>query len=150
MGCYNDTVIVINTQTKQLEDRVAKLVTIRGGKILLLREYGKDAYGLPGGRVEEHETVEAGLIREIREELTCAPINYRLFSEVSIPGWNQGEIYHFVYFVGELEGEIKPNSEIESHAWVSKADIINLAIKLHPHVVKTKILEDLIAKGIIN
>ena len=142
-------VILRNNSSKLLEDQVAKMITVRNGKILLLKEYGKDVYGLPGGKVEKNETVEDGLVRETREELTCTPTNYQLFNEVSIPGWNQGESYHFVYFIGELEGNIKPSSEIESLIWLSRKDIEEKSVRFHPHVLKTQILENLIAREII-
>lgn len=147
---YTSEIFMHNSQTKSLKSRAVKFVTIRDGKVLMVKEFGKDVYGLPGGRVEENETVEDGLIRELTEELCCVPIDFQLFSEITIPGRNQGETYHFMFFLGKLKGKVKPSSEIESFVWIDKADIDNIVVKLHPHIAETKIMEDLIAKGLIN
>lgn len=48
----------------------AGVIIIRDGKILLLhrRKYGRRYYLVPGGGVEEGETVEEAAVREAREE----------------------------------------------------------------------------------
>lgn len=132
------------------ETQVAKLIFIQNSKVLLLKEWGRDVYGLPGGKVEDGETAGEGLVREVREELGCKPANQRVFSEISIPGWNEGEIYHFIYFIGDIEGTINVGSEIECFEWVGKKDHENGLIKLHPHMIKTGFLENLIDKGLVS
>jgi ADP-ribose pyrophosphatase YjhB (NUDIX family) len=47
---------------------VKALITDDAGRLLLVKE-GKDEWGIPGGGIDHGETVEAGLRREIREEL---------------------------------------------------------------------------------
>ncbi|MBP9780100.1 NUDIX domain-containing protein [Candidatus Gracilibacteria bacterium] len=42
-------------------------VIIQDGKILLIPQHG-DGYGLPGGRIELGESIEAALVREVKEE----------------------------------------------------------------------------------
>lgn len=132
------------------ETQVANLILIRDGKVLVLKEQGKDVYSLPGGEVEQGETIEEGLAREVREELDCKVANPRFFNETRIPGWNKGEVYRSTYFVGDIEGQFVVSGEMESFAWVGKEDLENQTIKLHPHTMRTKIMEDLIVKGLVN
>ncbi len=50
----------------------AGLLVIRTRKLLLAFSNNKQCYYLPGGKIDEHETPEAALCREIAEELNCA------------------------------------------------------------------------------
>jgi 8-oxo-dGTP diphosphatase len=66
--------------------RVVAAVLCRGGKILLARRLpGKSMGGMwefPGGKVEDGETLEAALAREMREELGLAVlVGPRLMSQ---------------------------------------------------------------------
>lgn len=133
-----------------METRVSKLILIKNGKVLLVKEIEKDKYSLPGGRVEENETAEGGLIREIKEELGCRPLNYKIYKETSISGWNEGEIYHFIYFIGDLEGDLKCSSEVEKLVWADKNLLKNGSITLHPHMIKTSIIMDLVDNNLVN
>jgi len=49
-------------------------------RLVLTKMKKKDLeyYVLPGGRVEDKETLEQGLIRELQEELGIKPIRFRL------------------------------------------------------------------------
>lgn len=49
----------------------AGLLVIRNRKLLLAFSNNKQCYYLPGGKINEHETPEAALCREIAEELNC-------------------------------------------------------------------------------
>jgi 8-oxo-dGTP diphosphatase len=56
---------------------VVGIVTDTEGRVLLLRHrfWNGRAWGLPGGHLHRHETIEAALVREVREEtdLTISP-----------------------------------------------------------------------------
>ena len=44
-------------------------IIVHEGKLLVMRDYGIGHYYLPGGRVQLHETTDAAILREMREEL---------------------------------------------------------------------------------
>lgn len=79
-------------------------VLIRDGKILVQREKNGDEYALPGGHVKIGETLEAGLVRELREEIgVSAECARMLWSEECFWKWS-GRQAHTVtfYFLVEL------------------------------------------------
>lgn len=46
-------------------------VILKGNSILLMHRIDKDWYEVPGGKIEEGETLEQAAIRELSEELLC-------------------------------------------------------------------------------
>ena len=104
---------------------VTAAVLWRDGKILLAKRPSKGLLGgmweFPGGKIEKHETLEACLVREIREELGAEIQVGELF------GVYQHAYTHFRItlhaFLCELTtGEPKPIEAAEL-AWVSLVDL---------------------------
>jgi len=59
-------------QEVHFDGKVAqKAVIVRDGKVLIMRDVReeKEIWEIPGGRLNEGEEVQAGLMREIKEEL---------------------------------------------------------------------------------
>lgn len=81
----------------------AGVIIIRDGRILLLqrRKYGLFYYLVPGGGVEEGETVEEAAVREAREETGL---------QVTLAGkvgeLRQGEQLEHYYLAGDFAGEL--------------------------------------------
>jgi 8-oxo-dGTP pyrophosphatase MutT (NUDIX family) len=86
-------------------------------RLVLTKMKKKDLeyYVLPGGRVEDKETLEQGLIRELQEELGIKPIRFRLvyLRELNITGHGRG--IEFYFFVEEYSGEIKKGFDPENN-----------------------------------
>lgn len=53
---------------KNLPVTAKAVLTVRGGRVLLLRKTGSSIFDLPGGRIERNESMYRGLRREIWEE----------------------------------------------------------------------------------
>jgi len=55
---------------------VAAVVTDRQNRVLVIKRHDNGAWQLPGGVLELSETIEAGVIREVREEtgVTIRPV----------------------------------------------------------------------------
>jgi len=96
------------------------------GKVLCVRTKGKDKYFIPGGKMEPGETRKAGLIREVREELSIDlipdTISHR-FSVVDVAyGLEDTELEMHCYSA-DFAGRIVPGAEIEAIKWVDTLQI---------------------------
>lgn len=97
--------VTFQTKEGRLNYRACAVI-LQGDAILAMRDERSPYYYLPGGRVRLHETAEAAVLREIREELGVD-------AEIVRPLWmNQsfftedvsGERYHelCVYFLTDI------------------------------------------------
>jgi ADP-ribose pyrophosphatase YjhB (NUDIX family) len=103
---------------------VGALVTNPEGLVLIVRT-GKwrGTWGVPGGKVEWGETLEAALLREFREEvgLELEQVRFALLQE-AVDDAQFHQSAHFVlinYFAFSHDSVITPNHEIEEWAWVT-------------------------------
>ena len=72
-------------------------VFIRDNKILVQRERNGSEYALPGGHVKIGETLEEGLIREYKEEVSADISCVRmLWSEECFWEWNGKKAHNFI------------------------------------------------------
>ena len=103
---------------------VGALVVNPQGHVLIVRT-GKwrGTWGVPGGKVEWGETLEAALLREFREEvgLELEQVRFALLQE-AVDDAQFHRSAHFVlinYFAFSQDSAITPNHEIEEWAWVT-------------------------------
>jgi ADP-ribose pyrophosphatase YjhB (NUDIX family) len=82
-------------------------VLIEGDKILLLHQDTDSGRGwsLPGGKVEEGETLEAALVREMREETGLTVSVGRLLYVCDSFG-DRGHVVHITFDVNRVGGEL--------------------------------------------
>ncbi|HUW64933.1 MAG TPA: (deoxy)nucleoside triphosphate pyrophosphohydrolase [Spirochaetia bacterium] len=94
---------------KQTAKRVTAAVLIDGGRVLIAkRKTGQHLAGFwefPGGKVEDGETPEEGLARELKEELGIVIKVDALFGE-SVYHYEQGTIELLGYWATWEDGEI--------------------------------------------
>jgi ADP-ribose pyrophosphatase YjhB (NUDIX family) len=132
-----------------MNKRVAAVI-IKGKKILLMYRIknGREYFVFPGGGVEENESLETALIREIKEEFNIDVKIEKLLFRIE----NQGreEFYFLVKeFVGipEISGEEKERMNENNQyapAWLNLEEVIKLP-NLYPEEAKQKV-EELIKK----
>ncbi len=110
--------------TKHADIHKAAGVIIENRKLLVSREQGKDFFVAPGGKLDEGETAQTALIRELYEEegivvkpedLTPMDIFYAIAKGKED---QQTTLRMDVYVVGAYEGEITPSGDVEENRWV--------------------------------
>ncbi|TRV78596.1 NUDIX domain-containing protein [Streptomyces sp. 130] len=98
-------------------------ISCEGGRLLVVRTKGRDAFYLPGGKLEPGESPEEALVREVREELGLKLQSSTLvhFGTVSAPAHAQpGVQLSMRCFTGEADGVPQVGGEIAEMGWVSK------------------------------
>ncbi len=131
----------------ETKTRIAGII-IKDGKMLMLKGRGYLELWTPGGKVEENETDEECLKRELKEEIGVELLSAKFFKEYQNPGFyhpDQKKIER-VYIV-EVKGEPKPDAEIESIIWFTKNDFES---KKFPMITNTQhaLIPDLIKSNI--
>jgi 8-oxo-dGTP diphosphatase len=105
-------------------------VVVRDGRVLLVRRGKPPLYGrwlVPGGTVELGETLEAALVRELREEtgLEVEPLEVlSVLDRIERDG--PEVVYHYVivdYLCRSESGEATAGSDALEVVWVGKAEL---------------------------
>lgn len=107
--------------------------------LLIKRAYApyQHLWTLPGGRLEEGETIEQCAIREIREEIA---VTIRNPKPVLVQELGREGAYRLAVFVtSDFSGRIVPSHEISDHKWVDPDAIIAMRT--------TSRLDDVLAKA---
>jgi 8-oxo-dGTP diphosphatase len=117
------------------------MVLIEDNKVLLIRraaEPFKGEWAIPGGRIEDDETAEECLRREMKEEtgLEVEPIRFTgLYSD---PGRDPRKVIAACYLVKRSGGALQAGDDAGEAAWFPLDNLPNLAAD------HKKILEDAI------
>ena len=92
-------------------------------KLLLAKSKKNTAYYMPGGKVNEGESNIQALVREIGEELSVnlkpETVLFHGVFEAQAHGKPEGTRVRMTCYVGEHEGVIKANNEIEKLEYFS-------------------------------
>ncbi len=73
-----------------------------------------------GGTLENEESPEECIRREVKEELNCSIDDLKLFKVYII---NSDNRYVLIVYKGKLIGEVEANREIEQVKWVTRNEI---------------------------
>ncbi len=118
----------------------AAVITDEGGRLLLVRKAGTQAFMQPGGKIEAGEAPIAALVRELREELglSLADGGARFLGVFSAPAANEpGRTVEAALFQVRADGPAAPASEIAEMAWVDprRCGRLDLAPLTREHVL---------------
>lgn len=106
-------------------------IIIRDRKLLVTRTRGKGFFVAPGGKIEEGETPEQALCRELHEELgiTVREEHLEPFGTFTAPAAGQEDrmLHMDVFAVTAYEGDIAPSHEVEEIRWV-ESDISGITL----------------------
>lgn len=113
-------------------------ILIKDKKILLIKrskDPGKGLWAIPGGRIEQDETAEQCLIREMKEETGLSVEPIQLLGLYSDPNRDPRAIIAAVYTVKQVGGQLKPGDDAGEVVWVSLDELPNLAFD-HNKIVR--------------
>ena len=114
---------------------VKAIITDKEGKILLIKrseKYGclKDAWDIPGGRIDFGEEPVEGLKREIKEETGLALKEVKKILDVSTVYKDESKhIIRITYLCEVEESSITLSSEHTEQAWFNPEQLRNLHFK---------------------
>jgi 8-oxo-dGTP pyrophosphatase MutT (NUDIX family) len=100
--------------------RCACLVAEQNDRLLLVRARANEHWYLPGGKIEEHESPEETLQRELAEELGIAidPESVRYLYTVRGPAYAQACEVELVCFAARWQNDPAPLGEISEVEWL--------------------------------
>lgn len=109
--------------TNNVDIRKAGGVIIRDRKFLVTRSAGKDFFIAPGGKLEEDETPQQALKRELTEEIQI-DIDLNTLENLGTfyaeaAGKEGVMLEMFVFIVNDYKGEPTPSSEVEEIRWIN-------------------------------
>jgi 8-oxo-dGTP diphosphatase len=127
--------------------RIAGMV-IKDEKLLLLKGKGYKELWTPGGKVDNNETDEGCLKRELREEMGVEITDMKFYKEYStISFYNPSIPMKERVYIVLIRGKIEPSAEIESFVWFSKDDFYSKKYPMITHTEK-ELIPDLIRDNI--
>ncbi len=102
------------------------MILIENNKILLIRRSRqpfKDEWAIPGGRIEDNETVEECLKREMKEETGLDVASIRLTGIYSDPKRDPRLIIAAAFLVKRLGGKVRAGDDAGEAKWFSLNDL---------------------------
>lgn len=106
------------------------MILIEDGKVLLIkrgREPFLGQWAIPGGRIEDDETAEDCLRREMKEETGLDVEPVKLIGLYSDPGRDPRKVIAAPYLVRRIGGQLKAGDDAAEAAWFPLDDIPRLA-----------------------
>ena len=102
-------------------------------QMLLVKQNREDRYYLVAGYIDEGETAEHAVIREVKEEtgLTVTSCRYS-HSHYYEPS----NTLMFCYVVTVAEGTFVPNREVDDAAWFSPNEVMGEHVPKHPLAIE--------------
>ncbi|WP_211173200.1 NUDIX domain-containing protein [Brasilonema bromeliae] len=121
------------------------------GQVLIVKTTKwRGTWGVPGGKVEWGETLEAAVKREFREEvgLELTDVRFGLLQEAVLDSQFVREA-HFImvnYYAFSASETITPNEEIEEWAWVTPQRATEYPLNTYTRVLISDYLQKQIDK----
>lgn len=107
------------------------VAVVRDGKILLVRRSSDDFLGgyyeLPGGGVDDGETIEEAAIREVKEETDLEPFRViTTFKGFDYITDKKPKVRQINLLIEVKPGKVKLSTEHDDFLWVNEQDLSNI------------------------
>ena len=119
------------------------------GKVLLVRTHKwSGLYGIPGGKVDYGETLEAAFVREVKEEtgLEVDTIEFAMNQDcVEHPEYYLPRHFILVNYTARTRGSspaVRLNDEAEEYTWVTPDAALGMTLNQPTRVLLEKVLAD--------
>jgi 8-oxo-dGTP diphosphatase len=126
--------------------KVTAAIILNDNKVLIMRrapgEKHAGGWEFPGGKVEEGETLDQCLERELKEELNIKVKVNRFFFD-SIYGYPQGSIQLSAYIVEIVNGEIQLSVH-DRLKWASRQELLGFDLLPADVPIAKKVMEELL------
>ena len=101
----------------------AGIAVIHDGRLLMVRKLGTQYWAIPGGHVEEGESVRQALERELQEELGVGLVDegFQVVGTFTDRAAESGEDFRLSLCAGDIAGTPRPSAEIDEHIWFDGA-----------------------------
>ncbi len=124
-------------------------VVIEDNKFLMVRKKGTDIWTSLGGHLEEGESEEQSLLREIKEEMGCGATIEKKLGDFEAPAAHDDAIVRLSTYLVKLHGPIIfEDPELEEYKFIDK-DEAKQSIKF-PDSIKYKVMPFCIENGLLN
>jgi 8-oxo-dGTP diphosphatase len=123
------------------------VAVVKNGQVLVIRRAKApfiDHYSLPGGHVEVRETLEAAVLRELKEETglearIIGPVDVLEIHAPDEPVLNSIVLHVFVAYA--VTDHITLNAEASDSLWVTPAQLQNYRVTPHLHDIMRRALD---------
>jgi 8-oxo-dGTP diphosphatase len=105
-------------------------VVVKSGEILLIKRITyphKGAWALPGGFVDQNETVEQAVVREVREETGLRTKIKSMLGVYSSPGRDPRKTISIAFVLKQISGRIRTSNETSDVKWFKLDGLPKLA-----------------------
>lgn len=116
----------------------SRAIIIKDKKLLLVTGYNAGYYWTPGGGIEEGESPEEALHRELQEELGVKITSLEWYMTF------QYNAQHVTTYIVEVSDDIKLGNEITDFIWYKRGDDIKVSGRL-----RHKLIPELTRSGLI-
>ncbi len=133
--------IIYESYFFMVDFEVVKAIIERNGKYLLIKSknYEGDCWEVPGGRLDDGESFEECLIREVMEEVGLKVDILRELNSWEVEVSSRDMLLKGrTYFCSYVSGEVVLSDEQESFEWVDKDEVLDRGVSdwLRDAVVK--------------
>jgi len=126
-------------------------IIIQNNKLLVEKDFDKDFYVSPGGKIEKKETPQQALVRELYEEylIKVDENDLEFFGEFHAPASGQEErmVHMYVFKVIKFSGKIRRGEKVEDLKWMTSKIPKNIKVG---SIFEHRVIPLLKKQGIIN